>query len=254
MDCRTLGSTGIECSRLGWGAFKIGRDQGAKFPEQYSIPSEEDSIRIVHEMLDLGITLIDTAPSYGLSEIRLGKALEGRREDVILSTKVGERFDQGQSHYDFSSTAAVKSLQESLQRMKTDHVDILWVHSDGNDQAILEDDIYIETLESFKDAGMTRAVGFSGKSVEGNRAALSWADAVMIEYHLEDRSQEPLILEAAERGAGVLIKKALQSGHLPGDEALRFVLHDSPAAKAITSVVIGSLRPERMKSNMSVLG
>ena len=68
-------------------------------------------------MLDLGITLIDTAPSYGVSEVRLGKALDGRRDDVILSTKIGERFTDGKSHYDFSSTAAVKSLQESLQRL-----------------------------------------------------------------------------------------------------------------------------------------
>ncbi|MBG83047.1 MAG: aldo/keto reductase [Phycisphaerae bacterium] len=253
MDCRTLGSTGIECSRLGWGAFKIGRDQGTKFPDDYVIPSEDESIRIIHGMLDMGINLIDTAPSYGLSEIRLGKALEGRRDGIILSTKVGERFENGQSHYDFSSTAAVKSLQESLKRLKTDHVDILWIHSDGNDQAILEDDAYVETLESLKDAGMTRAIGFSGKSVEGNRSALSWADAVMIEYHLQDRSHEPVILEAADRGIGVVVKKALRSGHLPGDEALRFVLHESPAAEAINSVIIGSIHIERMKSNLAML-
>ena len=103
MDQRTLGSTGIECSRIGWGAFKIGRDQSTKFPEDYSIPSEDDSVRIIHEMIDLGINLIDTAPSYGLSEARLGKALEGRRDDVVLSTKIGEQFENGLSHYDFTS-------------------------------------------------------------------------------------------------------------------------------------------------------
>tara|TARA_B100001059_G_scaffold220331_1_gene242220 strand:+ start:9583 stop:10353 length:771 start_codon:yes stop_codon:yes gene_type:complete len=253
MDQRTLGSTGIECSRIGWGAFKIGRDQSTKFPEDYSIPSEDDSVRIIHEMIDLGINLIDTAPSYGLSEARLGKALEGRRDDVVLSTKIGEQFENGLSHYDFTSTAAVKSLQESLRRLKTDHVDMLWIHSNGNDQAILDDEAYLETLESFKDAGMTRAIGFSGKSLEGNRSAMSWADAIMIEYHLQDTSQESLILEAADRGIGVLIKKALQSGHLPGDEALRFVFHESPAANAVTSVIIGSLQRERMKSNLTLL-
>lgn len=253
MDRRSLGSTGIECSRLGWGAFKIGRDQGTKFPEPYSVPSEEESIRIIHEMLDLGITLIDTAPSYGLSEERLGKALVDRRDEVVLSTKVGEHFKDGHSSYDFSSTAAVKSVQDSLRRLKTDHVDILWVHSDGNDMDIVNDQSYVETLESFKEAGMTRAIGFSGKSVEGNRSALSWADALMTEYHLQDRSHEDLILEAAEQGTGVLIKKALQSGQLPGDEALRFILQESPAAEAITSVIVGSLSSRRMKSNGSLL-
>lgn len=253
MDHRTLGSSGIECSRLGWGAFKIGRDQGTKFPEEYSIPSEEQSIRIIHEMLDLGINLIDTAPSYGLSEARLGKAIRDRRDDVVLSTKVGEQFEAGTSHHDFTSAGAVKSLQESLRRLETDHVDMLWIHSDGNDRSILDDEPYLETLASFKDAGMTRAIGFSGKTIEGNRSALAWADAIMVEYHLEDRSHEPLILEAADRGVGVVIKKALRSGHLPGDEALRFVFHDSPAANEITSVIIGSMDHRRMQSNLAIL-
>ena len=85
---------------------------------------------------------------------------------------------------------------------------MLWIHSDGNDRSILDDEPYLETLASFRDAGMTRAIGFSGKTIEGNRSALAWADAIMVEYHLQDRSHEPLILEAADRGVGVVIKKA----------------------------------------------
>ena len=253
MDHRPLGSTSIECSRLGWGALKIGRNQNVKFPDGFELPSEEASIEIVHRMLDLGISVIDTAPSYGLSEDRLGKAIEHRREQVILSTKVGEIFRDGQSTYDFSSTAAVKSLQESLRRLRTDHVDVLWIHSDGNDRTILDDTQYIETMESFKDAGMTRAIGFSGKTADGNRAAMSWADALMIEYHLEDRSQEAVIAEAAQRGVGVVIKKALRSGHLSGEDALTFLYRTSPVADAITSVVVGSLNPTRMQANMRLV-
>ena len=253
MDNRPLGSTQIECSRLGWGALKIGRNQAVKFPNGFDLPSEEDAVEIVHGMLDLGINFIDTAPSYGLSEERLGKALEDRRDQVIISTKVGEVFQDGVSTYDFSSTAAVKSLQESLRRLRTDHVDVLWIHSDGNDQAILEDAQYIETIESFKDAGMARAIGFSGKTIDGNRAAMSWADALMIEYHLEDQSQEAVIADAATRGLGIVIKKALRSGHLPGDDALKFLYQTSPVADAITSVVIGSLSPTRMHANMAQL-
>ncbi|MEE2908411.1 MAG: aldo/keto reductase [Planctomycetota bacterium] len=253
MDNRSLGSSKLNCSRLGWGAFKIGRNEGVKFPDGYDLPSEQEAIEIVHGMIGLGITYIDTAPSYGLSEERLGEALDGRRDEVILSTKVGEQFEDGQSRYDFSSTAAVKSLQESLRRLRTDHVDLLWVHSDGDDQAILGDLAYIETLESFKDAGLTRAIGFSGKTAVGNHAALSWADAVMVEYNLEDQSQEAVIAEAAQRDVGVVIKKALRSGHLPGDDALRFLFRESPVADAITSVVIGSLSPDRMKKNAALL-
>ena len=88
MDQRPLGRTGIDCSRLGWGAFKIGRNAGAKFPSSYELPSRDEAIGIIHGMIDLGINLIDTAPSYGLSEERLGLALKDRRDEVILSTKI----------------------------------------------------------------------------------------------------------------------------------------------------------------------
>ena len=252
MDQRPLGKTGIDCSRLGWGAFKIGRNTGTKFPSSYDLPAEEEAVQIIHGMLDLGITLIDTAPSYGLSEERLGLALKDRRDEVILSTKIGEQFLDGESLHDFTSSAAVKSLQESLRRLQTDHVDLLLIHSDGRDQEILADEDYIETLLSMKQAGLTRAIGFSGKTPDGSRTAMEWADVLMIEYHPEDRSHEAVIAEAGNRQVGVLIKKALQSGHLSPDEALRFLYDDSPVADHITSLVIGSLSPDRMRTNAAL--
>ena len=87
MDHRQLGRTGLSCSRLGWGAFKIGRNTGTKFSRDYDLPSAAEAEAIIDSMLELGITLIDTAPSYGLSEERLGVALRNRREQVTL---VGE--------------------------------------------------------------------------------------------------------------------------------------------------------------------
>ncbi|MCH2152183.1 MAG: aldo/keto reductase [Phycisphaerales bacterium] len=253
MDQRPLGKTGINCSRLGWGAFKIGRNTGTKFPSSYELPSEEEAVELIHGMIDLGINLIDTAPSYGLSEERLGMAVKDRRDEVLLSTKIGEQFEDGESHHDFTSSAAVKSLQESLRRLQTDHVDLLLVHSDGRDQEILADEEYIETLLSMKEAGLTRAIGFSGKTPDGSRSAMDWADVLMIEYHPEDRSHEEVIAEAGRKQVGVLIKKALRSGHLSPDEALRFLYHDSPVADHITSLVIGSLSLKRMRANADLL-
>jgi aryl-alcohol dehydrogenase-like predicted oxidoreductase len=251
VDQRALGSTGLTCSRLGWGAFKIGRTQGAKFPDDYALPTDEEAVAIVHAMLDLGITLIDTAPSYGCSEVRLGLALRQRRDDVMLVTKVGE---EAAGQHDFTSAGAIRSLQESLTKLGTDHVDLLLVHSDGNDLEILNDEGYIDTLREFKAQGLTRAIGFSGKTPEGGRRALDWADALMIEYHLEDRSHEELIATAADRGVGVLLKKALASGHLEASRALGFVLEDSPVAAHISSVVIGSLHPASMAANARLVG
>jgi len=249
MDQRPLGHTSLSVSHLGWGTVKIGRNTSVKFPEAFDLPGEAEAVAIVHGMIDLGITLIDTAPAYGLAEARLGMALAGRRGEVVLCTKVGETFDNGQCHHDFSGAAARASLAESLRRLRTDHVDIVLVHSDGNDRTIQDDTDLIETLEDLRQQGMTRTIGFSGKTPAGARAALAWADVLMCEYTVDDRSHEAVITEAAEAGVGVLLKKVLGSGHLDAHAALQFVLRDAPIAPLISSAVIGSLSVERMRTN-----
>src|SRR5690606_32599472 len=85
----------------------------------------------------LGINLLDTAPAYGNSEERLGQLLQQRHEWVIV-TKVGEEFRNGESHFDFSARQTVASIERSLQRLNTDYLDIVLIHSDGNDEAILD--------------------------------------------------------------------------------------------------------------------
>ena len=82
---------------------------------------------------------------------------------------------------------------------------------------------------------------------------MAWADVLMIEYHPEDRSHEEVIAEAGRSRIGVLIKKALRSGHLSADESLRFVSRESPVAEYITSIVIGSLSPDRMHENAAII-
>src|SRR5262245_47651520 len=97
---RPLGRTGIQLSPIGFGAFKIGRNQGIKYAQEYNLPSEEDVERLIAGILDLGINYIDTAPAYGTSEERLGRVLgKFRRDDLIVSTKVGETFADGRSTY-----------------------------------------------------------------------------------------------------------------------------------------------------------
>jgi aryl-alcohol dehydrogenase-like predicted oxidoreductase len=78
MQDRTLGRSGIRVSPLGFGAFKIGRNQGIKYPSSYDLPDEKSVSRLLNELLDLGITYIDTAPAYGLSE----DALDQSRRNV----------------------------------------------------------------------------------------------------------------------------------------------------------------------------
>ncbi len=253
MDYRPLGRTGLMVSHLGWGTVKIGRNAAVKYPNDFQLPTDTDAINIIGAMLDQGITLIDTAPAYGLAESRIGSALGSRRDGLILCTKVGEQFDGQQSHHDFSGEAARRSLEESLRRLRTDHVDITLVHSDGRDVDIQTQTDLVETLVEMRDKGLTRCIGFSGKTPEGATMALSWSDVLMCTYNAQDRDHEEVIASAAQAGVGVILKKVLGSGHLPAAEAIAFAGRDAPIASQISSIVIGSMNPQRMAQNADQL-
>ena len=144
-------------------------------------------------------------------------------------------------------------MENSLRTLRTEVIDILLVHSSGDDLAILTQSDAVETLHTLRDEGKARLIGFSGKTVEGQRQALDWADSVMVEYNIDNRDQEEVIAAAFQTGAIVLIKKGLASGHLDGEEALRFLLQESPVATAIDSVVIGSSSIARMQQNLEIM-
>lgn len=243
----SIGRGGRAIGPLGFGAFKIGRNQQTKYGAAYDLPDEATAARLLNDILDAGIDYIDTAPAYGVSEERIGQAVAHRRGEYALSTKVGEIFENGQSQFDFSRAGIDRSLRQSLQRLKTDHVDMLFIHSSGDDRAILNQTDAVATLQSLKQAGLTRGIGLSGKTAAGATAALAWADAIMVEYHLSDRTCAPAIAAAAEAGVSVIVKKPLASGALPADESLRFVL-GTPGA---TAAVVGTLNLEHLRANLS---
>lgn len=249
MDRRPLGRSGPLVSPLGFGAFKIGRNEKIKYPSGYELPDDRQVERLLNGVLDAGVNLIDTAPAYGTSEQRIGRAIGHRRHEFVLCTKVGETFENGRSFYDFSAAGIERSVHRSLQRLKTDAVDLLLLHSDGNDEALCHETDAVPTLQRLRDKGMAARIGLSGKTVAGHRAALGWADAIMVEYHPADRSHEPVMAEAHERGVGVLVKKALASGTLEPAEALRFVL----ANPAVASAVVGTLRLEHMRADLEAV-
>lgn len=250
MDQRRLGKSGPLVSRIAFGAFKIGRNVGVKYPQGYDLPDMPTVERLLRGVLELGINYIDTAPAYGLSEERIGAVLSGRRSEFVLSTKVGETFDAGRSAYDFSGGAIRRSLETSLRRLRTDAVDMVFIHSNGDDLHILNQTDAVASLQELKRCGLTRGIGFSGKTVEGAKRALTWADAVMVEYHMEDVLHARVMAEAAERGVGVVVKKGLASGRLSAAEAVRFVL----THPAVTSMVIGGLNLEHIRQNVAHAG
>ena len=100
---RPLGSTGFYVSPLGLGTVKLGRDQGVKYPNGFTIPDDQQALALINQARDLGINLLDTAPAYGISEERLGHLLQGQRDNWVIVSKVGEEFVEGESAYDFSA-------------------------------------------------------------------------------------------------------------------------------------------------------
>ncbi|MEX0716967.1 MAG: aldo/keto reductase [Planctomycetaceae bacterium] len=244
---RPLGRTGLTVSAIGYGAVKIGRNQAVKYPRPFDLPDEAEAARVLNAVLDCGITHIDTAPAYGLSEERIGRALAHRRPEFVLSTKVGEEFVEGVSRFDFSAASIRRSVHRSLARLRTDVLDLVLIHSHGDDRAILEETDAVATLLDLRWRGLVRGIGLSGKTLAGAERALDWADAIMVEYSLDDRTHAAVMEEAHRRGVAVLVKKGLGSGRLPAEAALEFVLANSH----VTSVVVGGLNVEHLRSNVA---
>ena len=249
MEQRQLGRRGPWVSVLGFGAVKIGRNEGVKYTARYDLPDERQVAQLIEVAIGQGINYFDTAPAYGNSEVRLGKVLAGRDRSLVISTKVGETFEHGRSSFDFSRLAIEQSIARSLARLQTDALDLVFIHSNGDDLAILRDTEAVPTLELLRDQGRVGLIGISGKTVAGARAALDWADCLMIEYHLDDQSHTDVIAEAHERGIGIVVKKPLASGRLPAAEALRFVLSNP----GVSSVIVGTLSLDHLVANVRAI-
>ncbi len=247
MQKRQIGTTGIWVSVLGLGTVKFGRNQAVKYPQAFELPTDAEVDRLLQLASELGINLLDTAPAYGTSEERLGKALVGKRDQFVLSTKVGEEFVNGESSFDFSRATIIASVERSLKRLRTDYVDIVLVHSNGDDIALIERDEVFVTLEQLKKAGKIRAFGMSSKTLQGGKKTIELSDVAMIAFNPDYQDEVVLIREAAQKQKGIFIKKAFASGHLAAHKALPFIL----AEPGVTSVIIGSINADHLRDNVS---
>ena len=249
---RPLGQTGLKLSPIGLGTVKIGRNTDVKYPTDFDLPSDHEIIELLTLASELGINCLDTAPAYGASEARLGELLPELACDFRIITKVGETYDPDTgSHYDFSETAILKSLEQSLQRLNRNRLDVVLLHSDGKDIEHLNQGA-LQTLIKARDQGLIQAVGLSGKTVEGGRHALhQGADCLMITLNPETQDEKPLIAEAERYGAGLLVKKALGSGHLT--TSIPEIFKDLFAHPNITSAIIGTINPVHLRNNCLAL-
>lgn len=246
MQKRRIGNTDIVVSALGLGTVKFGRNQGVKYPAAFQLPTDAEIKNLLALAHDLEINLLDTAPAYGVSEERIGKCLAGNRQAWVISTKAGEEFINGQSHYDFSASAITNSVERSLQRLGTDYLDIVLIHSNGDDERIIKEDNVFATLALLKSAGKIRSYGMSTKTVQGGLLSVDNADVVMVTYNCEATDDREVIQYAHQKQKGIFIKKAFASGHLHDNkQALRFVLQEP----GVSSVVIGTINAEHLREN-----
>lgn len=250
---RPLGATGIEVSALGLGTVKLGRDQGVKYPQGFTIPDDRTATALLNQARELGINFIDTAPAYGNSEERLGQLLKGQRDHWVICSKVGEDFENGESRFDFSPEHTRASVQRSLVRLNTEVIDMVLIHSDGNDLNIIEQLGTLQVLAELKSQGLIRAYGMSTKTVAGGQAAAEKSDLVMLTYNLSHQDEASVLDTCLRLGKGALIKKALASGHLAkGSEedpvqASMNLIFGHPGTSA---AIVGTITPAHLAANV----
>jgi aryl-alcohol dehydrogenase-like predicted oxidoreductase len=214
LERSVLGRTGLEVTKLGYGAMELRGPAGGRGREI----DPADAARILHAVLDAGINFIDTSPDYGNSEALIGDAISGRRDEFFLASKCGCPVDQPpppegeRPEHVFTPENIRAGVEQSLRRMKTDHIDIVQFHvSPSREQ--LEHDGAVEALAALRDEGKIRFLGMSGTLPNINdHITMGVFDAFQIPYSALEREHEAVITDAAHAGAGTIIRGGVARG------------------------------------------
>ncbi len=221
---RTLGRTGLEVTQLGYGSM------GLRGPRTWGVRvvSDEDADRFLNRVLDAGINFIDTAPDYGISEQRIGQYISSRRREFYLATKCGCACIQHEDHLEidhiWKKEVLQRNIETSLQRLRTDCVDLLQFH--GGDAETLQREGLIELLMDFRDQGIIKFIGASSSlpNLPG-LIDLDVFDTFQIPYSCLAPEHDQWITRAAETGAGIIIRGGIAHGG-PDAEIQRQTLND----------------------------
>jgi len=266
MEKRTLGKTGMNVTVLGYGGAEIGfRNVPVKTVDQ-----------LINMALDAGLNVIDTAECYIASEEMIGQTVAHRRNEYFLFTKCGH--DTEGDHWNSKKMTA--AIDRSLQRLRTDRLDLLQLHSCTEEQ-LRQGDV-IDVVRRARDAGKTRFIGYSGDSHAALYAVESGAfDTLQISVSIADQEAVDLAVPAAHaRGMGVIAKRPIANAiwaheskpdtyyqpywerfhkldydFLKGDfqqavaTALRFTL----SVAGVHTAIVGTTKPGRWKENSDLL-
>ena len=209
MKLNRLGQSDVQVSEIGYGCMSLGRDHA-------------ENVKLLHKALTLGVTFFDTADLYdkGFNEESVGRAFKGMREQVVIASKVGNRWPKNSTgdgtgwDWDASPAYIRQAVEASLKRLQTDYLDLYQLHG-----GTLDDDIdgVIGTFEDLKAQGLIRAYGIS--SIRPN-VIREWADksnmaSVMMQYSLLDRRPEEAVLGMLEQtGVSVIVRGPVAKGIL----------------------------------------
>ena len=262
MERRRLGRTGLRVSVLGLGGSEIG----------YEGASQATVDRLLGSALDAGLNVVDTAECYDRGEELLGGALGSRRRDCLIFTKCGHAGGWGRA--DWRPAPILASIERSLQRLRTDHVDLVQIHS--CDLSVLKRGDAIRALETARERGLTRFIGYSGDGAAARHAVECGAfDTLQTSINVAE--QEPLTLTlplCVERQMGVIAKRPIANAvmadrpsrggygyeywrrlqklkyHFLGRRdtiatALRFTL----SVPGVHTAIVGTARPGRFEEN-----
>ena len=272
---KSLGNTGLEITRLGFGAMEIrgvprGRDVT---PQQAGT--------ILNAVLDSGINYIDTSIDYGMSEELIGKTVTGRRKEFFLATKCGchvgaPTAQAGQpSPHVFTRANVVAGVEQSLRRMKTDHLDVVQFHS-SPDMNTLESEGALDALREFQQQGKVGHIGMSGVLPNLAEHVNGGAFAVLqIPYSALERQHEDWIAAAANKGIGNVIRGGVAKGE-PGESGVEgrvswdtfdraklgellddgetrtsFMLRFTLSHPGMHTTIVGTLNPQHLAQNVA---
>src|SRR4051812_40368892 len=270
MEKRQLGKTDMQVTVLGFGGAEIG----------YEGATTETVQTLLNSALDAGLNVIDTAECYETSVELIGETVSHRRDEFYLFTKVGH--PRGIGSEDWSAASILQSIERSLRRMKTDRVDLVQLHSCS--EAVLRKGEAITALQTARERGYTRYLGYSGDS----RAARFAVEADVFDTFqtsLNIADQEPIELTlpiAREKNMGVIAKRpianaARKSGqkpidsyqhtywdrlrkldyefirHRPIEESIATALRFTLSVPGVHTAIVGTTKPERWQQNAQML-
>lgn len=243
MNYKALGNSYLKISEVSFGCMSVGQDESVAVP-------------LIRRAFDLGINYFDTADLYdkGQNEIILGKALDGIRDQVVIATKVGNRWREDGSGWDWvpGKSYILSAVEASLKRLQTDHIDLYQLHGGTIDDPI---DEIIEAFESLVQAGKVRYYGISSirPNVIREYAKRSNIVSVMMQYSLLDRRPEISCLPLLEqRNIGVLARGSVAKGLLIDKPAEPYLDYTAEQVQQAREAIAAASSSQRLPSQTAI--